>query len=112
MPPVPGSHMPAELQSGGSGCGQHIGSVDAHPHVTGSALHGSLHVFGSVGSMHGGGGGGGHIGSFAPQVGGGHAPLASHLQYGSVGSMHGGGGGMQFGSMGSVHIVPHEGSPG
>src|SRR4051812_45909653 len=109
MPPVPGSHMPAASQSGGIGGGQQLGSFIAQPQLAGSAMHGSLHVLGSIGSLHGGGGGGGHIASPALHVGGGHAPFASHLQYGSVGSMHGGGGGMQFGSVGSVHIVPHDG---
>ncbi len=75
-------------------------------------MHGSLHVSGSVGSVHGGGGGGGHDGSVDAHVGGGHAPDASHMQYGSLGSAHGGGGGKQFGSVGSVHVVPHDGSPG
>src|SRR3954468_18156275 len=100
MPPVPGSHMPPALHSGGSGGGQQFGSPIAQPQLAGSAMHGSLHVWGSVGSLHGGGGGAGHIVSPALHVGGGHVPFASHLQYGSVGSMQGGGGGMQFGSLG------------
>ena len=113
MPPMPGSHIvPAASQSGGCGGGQQFGSSIAQPQVAGSAMHGSLQLCGSVGSAQGGGGSGGHMVSPGLQVGGGHAPAASHLQYGSVGSAQIGGGGMQFGSVGSVHMVPQLGSPG
>ena len=93
------------------GIGQQFGSVLAQPQFAGSSMHGSLHVVGSVGSMHGGGGGGTHVLSVDGSQGCGHAVPGSVL----VGSHFGGG---QFGPPllqsggGGGQFIPVPGSHG
>ena len=124
---MPGPQLPDASHGGGGG--QHIiGSADgSQPHCIGSAMQGSWHVFGSVGSMHGGGGVaqsgcviGSHPGALQLPFASQHTPVAgSHItwQLGSVigshiggghispvdGSQSGGGGGQQFGSLIGSH---------